>query len=120
MPRKAVDPDAYVERPAYPRAIKIGPFMWAVKPWDTRAANNSEAYGMCDKATQTLLIQEGMTLQWERHVVVHEVLHACYCVSGLRELDSVRDPEEATVALLAFTLLGVVQENPELMAYLNA
>jgi hypothetical protein len=119
MPRKARDPDAYVEHPPRPSSVKIGPFVWTIKPWDVRASNNTGAYGLCDKSTQTILIEEGMSAQWERHIVLHEILHACYCVAGLRELRGVDDQEEAHVALLAFTLIGVLQENPEMVAYLS-
>lgn len=113
------DPDAYEERPARPSSVKIGPFAWTLKSWDVRASNNTGAYGLCDRSTQTILIEDGMTLQWEQHIVLHEVLHACYCVAGLRELSGVHDQEEAHVALLAFTLIGVLQDNPELTAYLQ-
>jgi hypothetical protein len=47
------------------------------------------------------------------------MLHACYCVAGLRELSGAHDQEEAHVALLSFTLIGVLQENPEMVAYLS-
>lgn len=120
MPRKAAhDPDAYVERPSRPSSVKIGPFTWAIKSWDVRASNNSGAYGLCDKSTQTILIEDGMPPQWERHIVLHEMLHACYCVAGLRELHGADDQEEAHVALLAIALIGVLQENPEMVAYLS-
>ncbi|RWP84752.1 MAG: hypothetical protein EOR11_20035 [Mesorhizobium sp.] len=118
MPRKARDPDAYQERPARPTSVKIGPFTWTIKSWDVRASNNTGAYGLCDKTTQTILIEDGMTLQWEQHIVLHEMLHACYCVAGLRELRGADDQEEAHVALLAFSLIGVLQDNPEMVAYL--
>jgi hypothetical protein len=117
-PLLEADPDAYVERPAYPRKVRVGPFDWTVKSWDSRAAGNSAAYGMCDTGTLTILVQEGLTLQWEQHVLIHELFHAMHSTGAVRELTPNRDLEEGTVAIFAFQLLGLMRDNPELMAYL--
>lgn len=122
-PKKAkvmeADPDAYIERPSYPRTVRVGPLDWAIKQWDARAANNSEAYGMCDKGTLTILIQEGLTLQWEQHVVLHELLHAMHSTGSVRELAADRNLEEGTVSIFTYQLQGLMRDNPELMAYLT-
>jgi hypothetical protein len=119
MPRKSRDPDAYVERPTYPTTIRVGPFDWTIKPWDPRAANNSAAYGMCDTGNLTILVQTGLTLQWEQHVLLHELFHAMHSTGGVRELAPNRDLEEGTVAIFAFQFLGLMRDNPDLMAYLT-
>jgi len=113
------DPDAYVERPSYPRTIRVGPFDWAIKPWDPRAAGNTAAYGMCDTGTLTILIQEGLTLQWEQHVLIHELFHAMHSTGAVRELAFDSNLEEGTVAIFAFQMLGLMRDNPDLMAYLQ-
>lgn len=118
MVAKRKDPDAYVERPSYPKTIRVGPFDWTIKEWDPRAANNTAAYGMCDNSTQTILVQTGLSLQWEQHVLLHELLHAMHTTGGLRELAHDSNLEEGTVAILAFQLLGLMRDNPDLMAYL--
>lgn len=113
-----VDPDAYVERPSYPRTIRVGPFDWTIKPWDSRAAGNSAAYGMCDTGTLTILVQEGLTIQWEQHVLLHELLHAMHSTGAVRELAADSSLEEGIVSIFAFQFMGLMRDNPDLMAYL--
>lgn len=104
--------------PTYPRTIRVGPLDWTIKPWDARAANNSAAYGMCDKGTLTILIQEDLPIQWEQHVVLHELLHAMHSTGGVRELVSDGNLEEGTVSIFTYQLQGLMRDNPELMDYL--
>lgn len=118
-PMLEADPDAYVERPSYPRIVRIGPFDWTLKPWDPRAAGNTGAYGYCDNTTQTILVQEGLSLQWEQHVVLHEIFHAMHTTGGIRELAMDGNLEEGTVAIFAFQMIGLIRDNPDLMAYLQ-
>lgn len=113
--RPPLQPTAGSSRPA---TVRIGAFTWAIKDWEARAADNSRAYGMCDKGTHTILIQEGMRPQKEAEVLLHEVFHAIYDVSGLGLMDNM--PEEPIVNMLGYHMLQVIRDNPNLMAYLAA
>lgn len=50
--------------------------------------------------------------------LLHEILHACWNQTPLRERDE--DDEERTVTALTPLLLGVLRDNPDLVAYLTA
>lgn len=101
-----------------PKHIKVGPFDYRVKLWKKVPADNARSYGMCDRTTTTILIRKGMSPSREREVVLHEVVHAAYDVSGLTCKDDC--PEEMVVNDLSFCLLSVLRENPKLVAYLTA
>lgn len=104
-------------RPAYPLSVRVGVFDFTVKPWDKRAADNTGAYGLCDKGSLTILIQQDMPIQQEAQILLHELFHACYFAGGLRDTEG---DEERLVAIMSFQVAGVVRDNPDLMAYLGA
>lgn len=102
----------------YPRTVKVGPLTYRIKPWKKRPANNARCWGLCDRETTTILIHEGLSLPREREVVLHEVTHAAFDTSGLSTKDDL--PEELVVNDLTFAILGVLRDNPALVAYLTA
>ena len=118
MPPKGTSPAPSPTLTARPKAVRIGAFTWAIKDWEARAADNSRAWGMCDKATHTILISGGLKPQREAEVLLHEVFHAIYDVSGMGLMDNM--PEEPVVNMLGFHMLQVIRDNPHLMAYLAA
>ena len=105
-----------VTRAHRPAAIKVGPFVYRVKDWDQRAANNSEAWGMCDKATHTILLDQSMGPQKMREVLLHEINHAIYNAVGLNIHDEIS--EERIVLAMTYQQLAVMRDNPDLVAWL--
>lgn len=103
--------------PGTPASIKVGPFVYAVKRWKRLPAENAEAWGMCDRASTVILLAETTSHQKQREVLLHEVLHAIYGVTGLHHKDGA--PEELVVTDLSPTLLSVLRDNPDLVAYLT-
>lgn len=101
-----------------PRLIKVGPFYYEVKRWKRMPADNSEAWGMCDRATNVILLSEVPGPQKQREVLLHEVLHAIYGTTGLCSKDNV--PEEMVVTDMSPALLQVLRDNPDLVDYLVA
>lgn len=103
--------------PDFPTSVRIGPHDWTVKLWDEQAAGNTQALGLCDKHTCTILIMEGMAPQKEAEVLMHEIIHAIYDVGGLRYLEH---QEEAVVNAMGYHMVGIVRDNPDLMDYFAA
>ena len=57
---------------------------------------------------------------FERSVLVHELLHLCFYYSGYQDEDAqkVKDPEEYTIGLIDDYVLSIMRNNPDLQAYL--
>lgn len=104
-------------RPEMPATVRVGQYDYTIKPWGQRASNNTQAYGMCDRGTQVILIAKGLTVQHEAHVLVHEIFHAAYDTGSLRDGDA--NHEEFTVAVLSNQWSQIIRDNPDLMAYLE-
>lgn len=102
--------------PALPKSVRVGALVYTVKTWDPRAADNTMALGICDRETCVILIKSTLVPQKMAEVLWHEVLHACYDGSGLREGEHF---EERTVNALGYTTLQVIKDNPDLLVYLT-
>lgn len=100
-----------------PTSVQVGPLTYRIKPWKNRPADNAQAWGMCDKKRTVILLHKGLSRQRKREVLLHEVMHACFDSSGLTMKDNC--PEEMVVNDLTFPLLGVLRDNPDLVAYLT-
>lgn len=105
-------------RITFPQRIKVGPLTYRVKLWKKRPADNARNWGLCDRESCTILIHERLSRPRFREVLLHEVMHACYDTSGLTLKDDC--PEEMVVNDLSFALLGVLRDNPDLVAFLTA
>lgn len=107
--------------------VKIGPHIWtvtrdAVKAAKTKAEESSTGtYGVMDTTTLSVNVDPACERSMQDEVLLHEILHACFASSGdifstvadaRMEAD---DLEECIVANLAPVLLGVLQDNPQLV-----
>jgi hypothetical protein len=101
-----------------PTVVRVCGLDFRVKLWDNKAADNTGAYGLCDKGTLTILIQEDLNVQQEARVLLHEVLHACHMCGGLREAPA-DDEEERIVDIFTYQLVTVVRDNPQFIKYLQ-
>lgn len=104
--------------PKLPASVRVGALDYAIKPWSQKAADNTRAYGMCDRATLVILIQEDLTPQKQAEVLLHEILHACYDNAGLNMEPTLE--EERVVNGMGYQLLQVIRDNPKLMVFLQA
>ena len=68
--------------------------------------------GECDTDQQRILVRDGMPLEGEQDVLLHECLHA---------IDEMVDSEltESQVKRLATGLLAVLKDNPRFISYLR-
>lgn len=113
------------ERAQPPSSIRVGPFDYRVHvggpEWDLAAAREGEDLrGETDHRALRIVVCPGMHPARTRNTVMHEALHAAFAVSG-QPLDDMKDldPEENAVRVLTAPLLGVLRDNPGLVAYLT-
>lgn len=109
-----------------PKRVKVGPFRYSVAvggvEWDQArlASNDPDLVGHADHATLTIAMRPGLVPGAEREVLLHEILHACSNAAGQPlECMSHEEAEENAVRVLAPPLLGVLRDNPAVIAYLT-
>lgn len=98
-----------------PYRIKIGPHRYKVIG-DAKAERHldHDRLAECDTARAEIRVRPGQAPTQERDSVLHEVLHACWDQTALRD----HDIEEQVVSSLAPILLGVIRDNAEFMRWL--
>ena len=108
------------KEPPLPDKVKVGPLTFDVTD-DAMShvlAEHEEKtaglYGRCDYKKQAIVLDPGMAPGQYRATLLHEVLHAVFHTSGGRF-----DNEEEIVGEIEFPLLGVLRDNPALVAYLT-
>lgn len=85
--------------------------------WRLRTVKKLSADGECDYGPAILRIRAGMSQFDRKDTVLHEIMHAILHMQG-RENDPA--VEETFVRPLATGIIGVMQDNPELAAWLAA
>lgn len=75
-------------------------------------------YGMSDPSRALIAIRPGMAEGWTKQTLIHEILHQVFRQSGIGGLTA--DDEESIIRHLEGGLIGVLRDNPELVAYLSA
>jgi hypothetical protein len=78
---------------------------------------SSRLFGMSDKSLQRIQLRPGMAPGFKRQIMLHEIVHLLFDDSGL-EMAS-EDEERICLALQA-PLLGVLRDNPDLVAWLTS
>jgi hypothetical protein len=94
------------------------------KAWKEAGLADNEG-GQFDGAGATISVRlaEGQHDIHLREILLHEVLHACYYVSGISVNDDPRvvpDIEEFTVARVSPVLLEILRDNPALSKFLES
>lgn len=106
-----------------PRSIRIGPHVYRVRT-DERAVTAEAKRQRADPAdfdaftvfnTRTIVMRRGVD---RPRTLLHEVLHAALDLAGVGAGGALTG--ESAVASLDGVLLGVIRDNPALMAYLAA
>lgn len=111
-----------------PTRIKVGYLTFNVDylteaGWK-KAGHDDDAGGHMEGYTGTISVRVQSAKQHEdctREILLHEIMHACWYVAGffsenLKEFD---DIEESSILRTSPILLSVLQDNPDLMAYLT-
>ena len=115
-----------MSRPKMPTNVRIGVHNWRIlrKTKEQMKDEESEAghdMGLCVYENQEIHIQRGIRLSRQQEVLLHEIKHAC--MENLTFTDeSLKDAykaEEAVVNFLSPVLLQVIQDNPELVTFLQ-
>lgn len=89
-----------------PETVKVGAITYQVKQ-ESRTADHS-AYGMILYSESLISIQPGMSDDYKRVTLWHEMIHAMMHDAGLREHD------ETIVTALSHKIVQVLKENPGL------
>lgn len=108
------------KEPPLPDKVKVGPLTYDVSDDSLNhvlAEHDSQSRldGRCHHAKQQIVLDPSLAAGQRRATLLHEVTHAALSVSGIRLED---DEEERIVRALEMPLLGVLRDNPVLVAYL--
>lgn len=98
-------------------SIIVGPFTYTVNrdqaALDREAHSSARAIdGFVQRSRLEIVVSPDLAADYEREVVLHEVLHTVFGLVGL-------DDEEDPVRRIAPVLLDVLQRNPDLVRYLT-
>jgi hypothetical protein len=96
-----------------PATVVVGPHTYDVNLVDSIS---DTLIGDTDCVTLTIRVQAGMPESVTAEVVLHELLHAVWDLTPLRDFDHA--VEESVVSALAPPLLDVLRRNPKLVALL--
>lgn len=91
-----------------PSSIKVGPHVYEV----IRKTPNGD-HGLCDTANLKIGVKRGLKRSLAQDALLHEVLHTCVHPDTPHE-------EEGFVLGVTPRLLQVLQDNPNLVAYLTS
>lgn len=96
-----------------PTRIKFPPFV--VDVVELGAVEADKAYGAYYSETHSIKLRPSFaTKQLHAETLFHEILHAAWDFAGLNP----KDGEEKIVSALSKQLCAVIQQNPELIAWL--
>lgn len=106
-----------------PKSVRIGPLTFPIEttPLALEAATKdagSDIDGYSKLSAVSIVVSPTLSPEYAPIVLLHEVLHMVLGVSGTDSFDD--GVEEAFVLGAAATLLGVLRDNPTLVAYLLA
>lgn len=103
-----------------PNTLRIGPYTWTVKcskkAWAETKPKEGE-YGEADPHKYRITLKPKMSLQYERVVLMHEIMHAARFATE-QDLD-LNKAEESFIELTDGILVAVLQDNPDLLDYLG-
>ena len=99
-----------------PPNIRIGPFDFALQPWDVNQSYGARRYGECSCVELRISISRGMAAPVKAvDTLIHEIGHALFWAYGI---DAEKDDEERLVGSLATAWTAVYRDNPWLLAWI--
>ena len=98
-----------------PAKVKVGPYTYSVV-----CQSIIDNAGIHQRALQRLVIDADGGPDARRDVLIHELLHAILSNAGTdQDGDEARKATEAFIERVSAGLLGVIRDNPDLIAYLT-
>lgn len=102
--------------PPLPASIRVGYRTFAVGEMDKLEHIKSGAWGSNSLTDGTIKVHLLGNQEEDGNTLIHEVLHCCFRVMDIGD----DDKEESAVTKLANALTQVWQDNPDLIAFLDA
>ena len=96
------------------KSVRVGPFDVAI---DTLTGEERDrCFGTFSETTLTILLREKFQNdQQMAETLLHELLHAIFCVGGVKP----KDPEERIISQTSTVMASVIRDNPNLMRWLQ-
>lgn len=106
--------------PDLPKFVKVGPYRYTVaSDAETRLdimGDRPDWAGCCDMRTLTIFVEPRDNQDAMAGTLLHEVIHACLQVTNQPD----DDKNESYVERMTGMLLGVLRDNPDLVAFLTS
>ena len=101
---------------ARPSMVKVGPYLYDII-YRHPVSDSEELYGLTINRDHRIIVGTDQSDLASKDTLLHELLHAVMWTSGA--FRHVGD-EEQVVTVMATCLLGVLRDNPELVAHLTS
>lgn len=101
-----------------PDSIRVGYLNYAVETYHPISATAHAKHGEHSPLEQKIRLHEDQTPQQMANTIIHEVLHAIFYQSGIRNVAPEHIGEELIVDSLSNGLCQVFQDNPKLLEYI--
>ena len=106
----------FTGRPPMPTSIRVGYRTFTVSEMDKLEHAKTGSWGTTSLTDGKVCIHLLGNPEEDGNTLLHEVLHCCYRTMDIQD----EDGEERTVTKLANAMSQVWQDNPELIAFLDA
>lgn len=111
-----------------PRHVKVGPLKYrivvdqnGIDIAQARSGTADPIVGFCSSQSETIYLSPNQTPRTMRATLVHELFHALFYSSGMyQQFESRKVSEEDAIGGLDTGWLGVLRDNPKLVAYLTS
>lgn len=97
-----------------PKTVRVFGIPYTVERQDRITVDGQNADGCITYNTASIEIVDGMPIEVERVVVLHEVLHAVFKGQG----QNVLRRDEDLIEAVAHGVIQVIRDNPQLLQYL--
>lgn len=101
----------------FPTTARVGYRDYRIESWPTMAASGEGCLGQTCNVTGTIKVNQALIAEQPvkaANTLIHELLHACWFVGGLKD----DDDQERNVTVLANQLTQLWRDNPPVIAYL--
>lgn len=101
----------------YPKEVKVGPYRFSLEfsPLSVAPGADSGDLGYCLREEQRIIVEKELGRDVIADTVLHEILHAIWFVSGIRDS---KEDEEDRIARISPLLLSVMRDNGRLFKIL--
>lgn len=86
---------------------------------EIREENDAQMYGLHDGRQQRITVDPERPRDSVALTLLHEVGHACFYAGGFNDHDNASWSIESLIRVWAPRFLGVLRDNPDLIAYLT-